>query len=114
MKPPFHMGALYVDKELKPLSLEEWGTLFEDFSYRLIARTPIGNVRINTVWIGVAVPRCTPFETGIFIDDEMKEEYRHATEEEAIDFHLSMVYAYLNKGFGEYLKKEGLNAPDTV
>lgn len=99
---------MYVDKDLKPLKLEEWAELFENFSYRLIARTPIGTMTINTVWMGINLPFGTPFETGIFQDGELIEEQSHTTKEQAIDYHLMMVMAYVNKGFLEFLQKEDL------
>ena len=102
-------SGLYVDRELKPLTLEEWGTLFEDFSYRLLGRTCVGKIKINTVWLGVwANGMMQPFETGIFDGDEIIEEYRHSTEAEAKDFHLMQVMAYMNKGFLNHLQKEGV------
>ena len=103
------LSGLYVDKDLKPLTLEEWGTLFEDFPYRLIAKTPIGNIRISTVWLGVwANGMMQPFETGIFEGENLIEEYRHNTIEEAKDFHLMQVMAYMNKGFLKHLEEEGI------
>jgi hypothetical protein len=101
-------GRMYVNKQLEFIKLEEWGTLFEDFSYRLIARTPIGEVTINTVWTGVNMPFGTPFETGIFQGDTLIVEERHCTEEQAKDYHITMVMGYINKGFLEFLQKEHL------
>lgn len=99
---------LYVNKDLQPIKLEEWGQLFEDFSYRLIARTPLGNVTINTVWTGINLPFGTPFETAIFQDNEIIDEQRHCTEDQAKDYHLMMVIGYTNKGFLNYLQNEVL------
>ena len=99
---------MYVDKELNPIPLEKWAELFEDFSYRMVARTPIGNVRINTVWVGVNLPFGTPFETGIFQDGELISEERHINEEQARDYHITMVMGYINIGFLEFLQKEHL------
>jgi hypothetical protein len=102
------MKKMYVDRELKFITLEEWGKLFEDFSYRLIARTPIGNIIINTVWTGVNLPFGTPFETAIFQDNKMVDDQRHCTEEQAKDYHLLMVMGYISQGFLNYLQEEAL------
>ena len=99
---------LYVNKDLQPITLEEWGRFFEDFNYRLVARTPLGNVTINTVWTGINLPFGTPFETAIFQDNEMIDDERHCTEEQAKDYHLMMVIGYTNKGFLNYIQNEVL------
>lgn len=100
----------YVDRELKQIDVLEWGKLFEDFSYRLIAKTPIPSKRsvVNTIWLGVNDHFRKPFETIIFKDDVRGDPVRHATEQEAMDFHLQMVNALIYDGFLKYLQDEGL------
>ena len=100
----------YVDRELKQIDFLEWDKLFEDFSYRLIAKTPILSKRkvVNTIWLGVNDLSRKPFETIIFKDDVAGDPVRHATEEEAMDFHLQMVTALIYDGFLKYLQDEGL------
>ncbi len=101
-------GRIYVNKQLEFIKLEEWGTLFEDFSYRIIARTPIGEVTISTVWTGINLAFGTPFETEILQGDMLIVKERHCTEEKAKDYHITMVMSYINKGFLEFLQKEHL------
>ena len=107
----FDEKAMYVDKELNFIELEKWATLFEDFAYRLIARTPIGNIQVNTVWTGVNLPFGTPFETAVFRDNDVIQEERHISLEQAKDYHLTLVMGFINQGFLEYLQKENVCIP---
>lgn len=56
----------YKDKEGNELTVLEWGALFEDMSYRLIATEMIGDIQVSTIWLGLEDWNGNYFETGIF------------------------------------------------
>ncbi|AZM47840.1 hypothetical protein DMB38_20445 [Streptomyces sp. WAC 06738] len=41
------------DKEGRPLELLEWAQLYEDFDYRLVAETRVGDQLVRTMWEGI-------------------------------------------------------------
>jgi len=80
----------YLDRQGQPLTLMEWGVLMQDWDYKRIGFTQIGQVNVSTVWLGLdhsmpflgeTAPKI--FETMIFggVDDEYIE--RYGTEAEA-------------------------------
>ncbi len=62
----------YYDIDTNPITIHEWGALFEDRDYRRIGETIIGPYRISTVWLGMDHSifgiQPTIFETMIFGD----------------------------------------------
>jgi len=82
----------YFDKEGNPLTLLEWGKLFEDLEYKRVGRTYIGKWLVSTVWLGLD-HRFGPgpplfLETMVFDpwgDDQMQD--RYSTEADALDGH---------------------------
>ena len=45
---------LDADKNVIPCSLEEWGTMFEDFKKRIVGRTQLNNgVLVSSVFLGL-------------------------------------------------------------
>lgn len=90
----------YFDRDGKPLTLLEWGTLFEDLEYKIVAQVRIRGWFVSTVWLGldhgmwnwgtVGAEPYQPmiFETMVFDpwgDEQMQD--RYATEAEAKDGH---------------------------
>jgi hypothetical protein len=62
----------YLDKELNPISIREWGKLFEDANYRVVDHTQLWwGGEVSTVWLGLNhqfQPNKPPliFETMVF------------------------------------------------
>ncbi len=87
----------YFDRQGNPISLKKFAMLFEDVDYRLIRQTNIGDVFVSTVWMGIDhgfgySDWPIIFETMVFgIGHGDEEQYRYATEEEAISHHEKLV-----------------------
>ena len=84
----------HYDREGKLITLRRWATLFEDDEYRTVARTRIDLVVVSTIWLGIdhgfyGGPPLI-FETMTF-GAEDEEQYRYATEEEALQHHADLV-----------------------
>lgn len=86
----------YYDKNGDEITMEQWGVLFQDKSYQVLAQDTILDVMISTVWLGIdpgiAIdPDRLPliFETMIF--NEENPCYRWATEEQARKEHERLV-----------------------
>ena len=45
---------MYFDRQGRPLTVKQWARLFEDWGYRLVARTELaGGMVVTTVWLGM-------------------------------------------------------------
>ena len=91
---------VYKDKEGNGISVEKWGELFENFSYRVVKQEKIADKFISTMWIGVpqlvidskGIRFSGYFGTGIFnVDGKLEEERRYETLQEAEKGHLETV-----------------------
>jgi hypothetical protein len=85
----------YFNRRGEPISLDEWIALIQgDLDYRLVRQTMIEEVQVSTVWLGLdhgwgeGMP--VIFETMIFGAGD-GEQYRYATEDEAIAHHEQLV-----------------------
>lgn len=99
------MSHLYFDRKGKPITLEEWSRLFEDWNYKRImeSRLPDGKW-ISTVWLGLdhGIDESNPiiFETMVFefkTDKKLGESLdtdRYSTEQEARRGHKRMFQKY--------------------
>lgn len=68
MREPTADRISHRDKEGRPLPLLEWARLFEDFEYRLVAETGVGDVLVRTMWEGIdagVVGAGDMFHTGV-------------------------------------------------
>lgn len=43
----------YYDREGKKISMQRWGRLMEDHSYRIVQQEDIGPYAVSTVWLGL-------------------------------------------------------------
>lgn len=70
----------YYNMKGNPISLLEWGDLFENFSNRFIKKDVVGKYVITTVWIGIDDFNDPPniFESMIFCDDQSDELHEFA------------------------------------
>lgn len=90
----------YYNRQGDLISADEWGKLFSDKSYKIIKKTtlPDGTL-VSTVWLGMehGYGPTGPiiFETMVFdrpgADEGDEEQYRYATEEEALKHHHELV-----------------------
>jgi hypothetical protein len=85
------VGEFY-DRSGKPMTRDEWARAFEDSVGRIVAKSRLGDVEVSTVWLGLdhsfgAGPPLI-FETMIFGGARDQEQYRYATEDEALAGHL--------------------------
>ena len=87
----------YYDRKGNPLTLVQWGVLFEDREYKIVVQTELTSGKwISTVWLGLdhggVGSGILIFETMIFSSkgDSGREEYcdRYGSEEEAWLGHL--------------------------
>lgn len=86
----------WYDRNGKPIDMERWTKLFEDFEYRRIAETHIRDVWVSTVWLGLDhawLPHNRPliFETMVFGGDMDGEMGRCGSESEARVMHEEFV-----------------------
>jgi hypothetical protein len=67
MHEPSTDGIRHRDKEGRPLELLEWARLYEDFEYRNVADTQLGDVLVRTMWEGLddGVRVACMFHTGV-------------------------------------------------
>jgi hypothetical protein len=85
-----------LDKNLNPISLNEWHELYNSFGYVVIGKTTVKGYHISTLWTGITT-RKMPFETVVFDrKGEPNAPIKHATEEEAENYHLTLVKTYLS------------------
>lgn len=91
------MYNLY-DRNGTPIDIWAWCSLYEDDHYRQIVLTAVyDNVDVSTVWLGVDHNFWSPgkppiiFETMVFGGLFDKEQYRYATEAQAIAGHDQIV-----------------------
>jgi hypothetical protein len=101
------MTVEYYSRDGKPLSLEEFARLSEDWKYRTVARTESGGWLISTVWLGIdhnfgdGPP--VIFETMIFntrsLESAWHDEYcaRYGTEDAAQEGHLEAMRWLIDK-----------------
>lgn len=100
----------YYDKDGVPISINEWGSKFEDQQYKRVARTTITDAAdptkmydISTVWLGLNHNYSEDgppliFETMVFGDDSSDlDMYRYATQQEAKDGHITKVIEWSAK-----------------
>ncbi len=71
-----------MNKYRETISAEEWCSLFENFSYRVIMQNRNDTTFISTVWIGI---NDLMFET--LIENTESNIYKHNTINEALEFH---------------------------
>lgn len=43
----------YYDKKGKPITVEEWAKLLNNFDYKIIKRDDVGSYWVSTVWLGL-------------------------------------------------------------
>jgi len=100
----------YFDRNMNPISLDEWALKVEDMDYKFIRQETIGRYLISTIWMGIdhnfygSAPLI--FETMIFVDskdpnDELHlYQARYTTEAQAITGHeeaVAMVFDTLRQ-----------------
>ena len=91
-------GPLFWDRNGEPLDTLEYGRLFEDPDYRIVARTAVPGGEVVTAWIGahqgpLDSPRPLIFGTITRRGDDWRDEHHDATEAEALDRHWRAVGA---------------------
>lgn len=79
-----------------PITMEQWSELVGNLEYKRVAYTTMGEVVVSTVWLGMNhnfddVGPPLIFETMIFGGDLADEQWRWATEAEALDGHEKVV-----------------------
>jgi hypothetical protein len=95
------------DREGNPISMQRFGELLADPSYKILIQTQLGGLLISTVWIGLDMNfmREGPpiiFESMVFDQNEKEpdtlgegvEQIRYATEAEALAGHHRLVGEY--------------------
>lgn len=86
---------MYIDKDGKTLTLEQFMPKFRDTEYRRVAWTRINqNCYVSTVWLGINHGygnKDLIFESMVFIGPDAQECRRYETEAEAIKGHEEMV-----------------------
>ena len=95
---------MYYDRQGKPISLAEWGSILESdqrFTLRRVAETSFEDGRwLSTVWLGLDhgwIPGGRPpiFETMLFKDHTLKGGelgcWRYSAEQEALEGHARIV-----------------------
>ena len=89
------LQSFYYDRQGRPLLLCQWMKLLGDESYRVVARTTLGEgqLLVSTVWIGMSIVGCRgTFETMVFRADGPGEDRElHDTEDEALAAHREIV-----------------------
>lgn len=80
----------FFDKDLKPLTMQQWAQLLEDPSYRQVAYDEASGTVVSTIWLGMALTAADRrlFETATFkgTHGPLTEE-RSATLAEALEAH---------------------------
>ena len=88
------MYQMYLDKNGKPITREEWSALFGNMAYKRIAHDPIPGGHLSTVWLGLnhAVGEGPPliFESLTFWSGEEVMQ-RYSTLEEAAAGHAELL-----------------------
>lgn len=95
-------GLRIYDRQGNRITLEEWSKLLGSDLYRRVAWTEIGDVKVSTVWLGLEhhldlVTGTHPpapvaiFETMVFGGVMDQEQWRYATEEQALEGHAHVV-----------------------
>jgi hypothetical protein len=96
----FCPGPMYINKEGKEITVDEWEKLLVDSSdYKIIGRNEINNKHISTIWLGLK-SLGGYFETVVFNNNhEYTDEYyeRYMTLEEAKEGHARIVEEYSRK-----------------
>lgn len=82
------MNLELYDREGKPMDdTSEWARRHEDLAYHYVAETPVGDVRVSTIWTGISVDIEGPpliFETKVFgLEGDEMAQWRYPTEAEA-------------------------------
>lgn len=75
MSEPAESRISHRDKKGQPLELLEWARLYEDFDYRLVAETQVGDQLVRTMWEGIdagVVGAGDMFHTGVRRDDKWR------------------------------------------
>ena len=81
-------SVTYRDKEGNPLTVLQWGHLFEDLNYRIIKTEMVGDIQVSTIWLGLLDMSGCYFETGVFDENrKMLEMTRYESLEEALAGH---------------------------
>ena len=90
-------GGFY-DRDLKPITFDDWMRLFEDLSYQQIEHTITRDgTEVSTVWLGISRPRQAQgqprwiFETMIATAADAADFRRYHTEAEARAGHAALV-----------------------
>jgi hypothetical protein len=87
-----NIDDFYFDKAGKPITLDEFGALVANDTYKRVAETTIGEAWISTVWIGINSRWSGDgppiiFETMIFGGPHDGYQYRYSTQDEALAGH---------------------------
>lgn len=110
------------DKYGFPISLADYGRLFEDVEYRRVAETTLPDGRwVSTVWLGLdhsfGGKKPLIFESMVFASTKEGSESldcrRYATLAEAKEGHAEVVAEWLKKGFEEEMDKIGTKAGES-
>lgn len=84
----------YYDKNGKPLTMMQWGELFQNPDYKIVQQDQIGDIKVSTVWMGMDLgflnERPIIFETMVFGEFDQYQE-RYATEQEALAGHKKII-----------------------
>jgi hypothetical protein len=93
-------ASQFFDRQGRCILAGDWQDKFEDWEYKCVARTRVGDKTVSTVWLGLdhqfgGGPPLI-FETMVFADDagfEESECWRYTTEAEAVVGHNRVVMA---------------------
>jgi hypothetical protein len=76
----------YTDRRGRVINLFRWAHLWGRWSYRLVARTDIGDHHVLTIWLGHGFPE-ERFETAVRLNDRLDVVGHWPTEEQALEGH---------------------------
>ncbi len=88
---------MFYDFEGRPIGVDRWGELFEDFPGRLVAETKVGETTVVTCWIGHPIDdnftRQPPniYGTVVFVGHSMREEHPSTDWDSARAMHQQVV-----------------------
>lgn len=84
----------YFDRKGNPISVLEWGKLWEDKEYRFVCSTPINDYMVKTIWTGlnciIFFEEPVIFETRVYGpkgNPFLHYDSKYTTEEEALSGH---------------------------
>lgn len=121
MSEVFAVRHLYYDRQGQPITLHEWAAKMNDDAYKRVAITECAGVMVSTVWLGLdhsfgSTGPPVIFETMVFASENAPEalaasdgeEWRYATEAEAMEGHRAVVARLFPEAMGWLNASEAL------